>query len=258
MNPTCFVIQPFDNGKYDKRYRDIYEPAIRAAGLEPYRVDKDPQSEIPIKEIEDGIRNASICFAEITLDNPNVWFELGYAISSLKPVVMVCSKEREKFPFDVQHRSIIRYSTDSASDFEELRTELIAKLKGTLERQKNIASLNEAEALVHNTSGLSAAEVVALILIATHHKLNAYAISTYKLNQEMTKAGYTEAACAMAMRSLERRKLIHPEVVKDYDDDYLGFIPDETGWEWLDKNESQIQQRRPRMPQSFESDDLPF
>jgi hypothetical protein len=39
---TCFVIQPFDSGKYDKRYADVYRPAIVDAGLEPYRVDKDP------------------------------------------------------------------------------------------------------------------------------------------------------------------------------------------------------------------------
>ena len=32
--PTCFVIQPFDNGKYDKRYEDTFKPAIEAAELE--------------------------------------------------------------------------------------------------------------------------------------------------------------------------------------------------------------------------------
>jgi hypothetical protein len=30
----CFVIQPFDSGsKYDKRFEDIYKPAIEAADL---------------------------------------------------------------------------------------------------------------------------------------------------------------------------------------------------------------------------------
>ena len=37
----CFVIQPFDGGqRYDKRYEDVFEPAIRDAGLEPYRMDR--------------------------------------------------------------------------------------------------------------------------------------------------------------------------------------------------------------------------
>ncbi|MBU0719064.1 MAG: hypothetical protein KJ749_12505 [Planctomycetes bacterium] len=39
----CFVIQPFDDGgEFDKRYEDVFLPAIRDAGLEPYRVDRDP------------------------------------------------------------------------------------------------------------------------------------------------------------------------------------------------------------------------
>jgi hypothetical protein len=33
---TCFVIQPFDSGKFYKRFNDIYKPAIEAAGLEAY------------------------------------------------------------------------------------------------------------------------------------------------------------------------------------------------------------------------------
>ena len=37
----CFVIQPFDNDKYDKRFVDIFKPAIEKSGLEAYRIDKD-------------------------------------------------------------------------------------------------------------------------------------------------------------------------------------------------------------------------
>jgi len=74
-------MQPFDEAVFDKRYADVFEPAIQEAGLEPYRVDRDPGVSIPIQDIEDGIRTAELCFAEITTDNPNVWFELGYAIA---------------------------------------------------------------------------------------------------------------------------------------------------------------------------------
>ncbi|HEY2291831.1 MAG TPA: hypothetical protein VGM86_14115, partial [Thermoanaerobaculia bacterium] len=103
--PTCFVIQPFDKSTFDKRYRDVFKPAIEAAGLEPYRVDEDPSVSIPMEDIERGIRNSAACLAEITTDNPNVWFELGYAIALLKEVAIACSDERKtKFPFDVQHR----------------------------------------------------------------------------------------------------------------------------------------------------------
>src|SRR4029077_17922896 len=70
----CFVIQPFDNGIFDKRYEDIFEPAIKSAGFEAYRIDRDPSVRIPIEEIEKGISESAFCFAEITTDNPNVWY----------------------------------------------------------------------------------------------------------------------------------------------------------------------------------------
>ncbi|MDR6943025.1 hypothetical protein [Mucilaginibacter pocheonensis] len=67
----CFVIQPFDDGKYDKRFTDTFKPAIIKAGLEAYRIDTDLKVRIPIDEIEQGIKDSALCFAEISTDNPN-------------------------------------------------------------------------------------------------------------------------------------------------------------------------------------------
>ncbi len=55
---TCFVIQPFDGGKFDKRYKDVFAPAIRVTDLGPYRADHDPSVSIPIEDIQRGIENA--------------------------------------------------------------------------------------------------------------------------------------------------------------------------------------------------------
>ncbi len=56
--PTCFVIQPFDSGKFDKRYKKTFVPAITGVGLDPYRVDQDPGADVLITSIENGIRSA--------------------------------------------------------------------------------------------------------------------------------------------------------------------------------------------------------
>ena len=138
----CFVIQPFDKGRYDKRYEDVFAPAIRDAGLEPYRVDRDPSVSIPIEDIEAGIKSCEACLAEISTDNPNVWFELGYAIASQREVVLVCSEERtSRYPFDVQHRSVIPYSTESPRDFEQLRTQITARLKALIQRMERLGQV---------------------------------------------------------------------------------------------------------------------
>src|SRR2546422_5567219 len=163
---TCFVIQPFDKGKFDKRYDDVFKPAIEKAGLEPYRVDRDPKVSIPIDEIENNIRNAAVCLADITTDNPNVWFELGFAIASKKDVVLVCSDEREtKCPFDVHHRSIIKYSSESPRDFKSLEETATQRIQALLQKERGIEAIATIETPLKPTEGLSAHEIVALAVV---------------------------------------------------------------------------------------------
>jgi hypothetical protein len=157
---NCFVIQPFDKGPFDKRYKDIIEPAIQNAGLNPYRVDEDPSVDIPINYIERGIINSIAVIADISEDNPNVWYEVGFARASEKPLVMICSKQKQKFPFDIQHRSIIIYSTESFSDFTDLKNQITEKLIAVINFEKSQLNdkirksrLNELASNVMRTPG---------------------------------------------------------------------------------------------------------
>ena len=103
----CFVIQPFDEGGfYDRRYAEVLAPAVRGAGLEPYRVDRDPSADVPIETIESEIQSAAACIAGISEDNPNVWYELGYAMAARKDVVLLSSAARKRYPFDIQHHPL--------------------------------------------------------------------------------------------------------------------------------------------------------
>ena len=130
MNSECFVIQPYDKGKFDKRYHDILKPAIEECGLIPYRVDEDYCAEIPVEAINAGLKRCQIVIAEVTTNNPNVWFELGYALALDKPVILLCSDERKgKTPFDVRHRSFLKYKTRSSSDFGELKQQLKSSIQ---------------------------------------------------------------------------------------------------------------------------------
>jgi hypothetical protein len=58
MNGRCCVFQPFDKGPHDKRYEDTIAPAIKLAGLEPYRVDRDEGAVIPVETLHEEIRSA--------------------------------------------------------------------------------------------------------------------------------------------------------------------------------------------------------
>ncbi|MBG0800999.1 hypothetical protein IYW40_05785 [Methylocystis sp. H4A] len=243
MTDICFVIQPFDGGRYDRLFHETYKPAIVAAGYTPYRVDEDPSASIPIERIEQGIRDSSLCFAEITENNPNVWFELGLAIAHEKDVCLVCRQDREKFPFDVQHRLIIRYSSSSPSDFEELAKKITDRLRALARKQEEIATLPR-RITTEPTSPelLSDREVACLGVLASNCALEGELLSVYSLRKEMTKAGYTSIATNVAVRSLSRRSLIKHQTSQDGDGDYYDAMSiTNNGWEWIERNISNFQ-----------------
>ena len=239
--PNCFVIQPFDSGKFDKRFVDIFKPAIAAAGLDAYRVDLDPGVSTPIESIEEGIRNSAICLADITTDNPNVWYELGFAFAAGKPVVMVCSEERtgKKYPFDIQHRSIIPYQLESIGDFSKLQENIKLKLVALLEKGAAIRQFTESES-VATVEGLSQPELVLLAVLAGTVYTPTTAVSLNYVRQEAESAGLTGVGCSVGMRRLSGKHFISESIELDEDnrDTYQALSITEEGWSWIDANDS--------------------
>jgi hypothetical protein len=258
---TCFVIQPFDAGAFDKRYDDVFVPAITDAGLEPYRVDRDPAVVIPIEDIEGGIRKASICLADISIANPNVWFELGYAIAADKPVVIVCSHDpARRFPFDIQHRAVFSYRTESARDFVELREQVTARLKLALRKEDTLGRLAES-AVVADVEGLNPSEIMALATIAAGIDGPEDEVSTWSVRRDMEKAGYTPIATTLGLRSLFIKGMVASERRTDRDGDpYTVYQVTPLGFAWLLQNQARLVLRRnqPAAASPLNDDDIPF
>ena len=233
--PRCFVIQPFDKGPYDKRYRDVLSPAIKEAGLDPYRVDKDPSTTVPIDDIENGIRISEICLADITTDNPNIWYEVGYAFANGRPVVLICAKPRPTdTPFDIQHRQIIFYMLDSPSDFQRLGNEVIARLKAQLkktEAMQTIASLSP----VKSDEGLTSYEVAAMVSIMKNRLEPNSATMPTDFRNDMHRAGYTDIATSLALESLKRKGMIDFDQAEedDFGNTYTIIRLSDRGLDWM-------------------------
>ncbi|MDE0356596.1 MAG: hypothetical protein OXN92_02490 [Gammaproteobacteria bacterium] len=261
MIQKCFVIQPFDGGqRYDKRYEDIFKPAIEAAGLEPYRVDEDPAAGNLIEEIERRIAESVACVAEITTDNPNVWFELGYAFAMKKIAVMVCSDERNgAFPFDVQHRSIIKYSTDSTSDFTKAQKMITAQLKAKTRKREQMDRF-PAVVSISDVRGLEQYEIAGLIAVAGEIDGE---LSTYRFYKDMEGAGFTRLAATLAQRMLVDRGMVEGDQETDYNGETYDLLRVTTqGMAWLLDNQDQLLLRsdasNARRSRSAPDDDLPF
>ena len=237
MSSRCFMIQPFDGGKFDKRFDDVFAPAVKAAGLEPYRVDRDAGVAVPIDDIEKGIKEAAACFVDVTVDNPNVWFELGYAIAAKKDLCLVCSKERTgDFPFDIQHRKIISYSPDAPRDFANLESEITQRLKAILSQQEDRAAIQEITK-EPTRAGLADYEAAALASIASSAGGIDDSVSNWMLREELEKAGFNRLACNVAVRGLRAKGFIRADTARDHDGEpYEVYTIDESGWEWITAN----------------------
>ena len=239
MQPTCFVIQPFDNGgEFDRRFEETYEPAIKAGGLVPYRVDADPSASIPIETIEKSIREAEVCFADITLDNPNVWFEVGLAIAYQKEICLICSDHRTRFPFDVQHRLIIRYSTSSQSDFNKLSKRITDRLKAIVAQIANRAELPAAIAKTSEAqSEIDIFEVATVGVLASETVFGDRGLSEYNLRRSVSAQGFTDLAVNVSIRKLLRLSFIETDILTDRDgDSYSVFSLSDKGWVWVESN----------------------
>jgi nucleoside 2-deoxyribosyltransferase len=263
--PTCFVIQPFDGGTFDQRYEDTFEPAIKAAGLTAYRVDRDPAADIPIDQIHAKIAEAAVCLAEITTDNPNVWYELGYAFASGKQVVMICATARERFPFDIQHRSIIRYGTASRRDWEHLASNITQRLQAAMRKEADLQNVT-AMSPIAEIQGLSQQEIVALVVVAENMDLRSDVVSPNTISERMKRNGFTKIAVRLALDRLERKEMITTAAYYDHQEQmptWTGYQVTDRGMQWLGDNEDKLVLRHPPEPRDgsareLTEDDIPF
>ncbi|HTS57339.1 MAG TPA: hypothetical protein VMH03_07320 [Terriglobales bacterium] len=239
MNGRCCVFQPFDKGAHDKRYDDIIVPAIKAADLDPYRVDRDDGAVIPIDTLHEEIRSATLCLADISTRNPNVMYELGFAIAAGKDVVIICSSQQaDKFPFDIQHRGIIQYLSDSPRDFEKLKNEITHKLKALLKKKVTTESIAAASP-VKSTEGLRPHEVASLAFVMVNADTEA---TSYLINTDMEKAGYTTIAARLGLIRLTRDGFVEAYEVRDYNGNpYTGYRLTMKGENWLLENQEKLQ-----------------
>jgi|WetSurMetagenome_2_1015567.scaffolds.fasta_scaffold187466_1 hypothetical protein len=264
-NGRCCVFQPFDSGgDFDKRFDDTLSPAIEATDMEPYRVDRDLGAVIPVDTLHKEIRSATVCVADITTRNPNVMYELGYAIAAGKDVVIISGPNATgKYPFDIQHRGIISYSVGSISDFTELGRKLTEKLNVVLERQESTTQIVEASP-VKESAGLQPHELTALALLLANSDAADDVVTANSLKQEMRKALYADVATRLAISRLIKLGYVTSEWEQgDFDNRWIVYSITDEGEAWLVANQAKLELRIGRTRQTsseteISDDDIPF
>ncbi len=132
VNVKAFVIMDF-NEKYSSVYTEIIKPVCENLGIECIRADEQCFPGTIIQDIIESIKECDIIIADITPDNPNVYFEVGYAYALGKNPILLMNKSREKLPFDVSGFRMIMY-TDSIQGAPNLKQQLTKFVKALLDR----------------------------------------------------------------------------------------------------------------------------
>ena len=213
---------------------------------------------MPLDSIEAGIRNAAICLADITTDNPNVWYELGFAFAAGRPVVMLCSDERtgKKFPFDIQHRTVITYQSEAPQDFQALSSNLTERLKALLTKSEAIRQIAETEQ-VAPTQGLSQPELYVLANLAGDVSFPNSVTSLYSLKSGVERSGLTPVGFSLGLRRLISKQFVEASEVEDERGESNQVVElTRRGWDWVESHESLFVIRR-KTPES-KDDDIPF
>lgn len=96
----AFVIMQFTSD-FDELYDEVIKPTVESFGIDCVRADDFYTSGLILTDIAQSIVESQLIIADITPDNPNVFYEVGYAHGMAKPVILLSEKSREKLPFDV-------------------------------------------------------------------------------------------------------------------------------------------------------------
>ncbi|WP_323813165.1 hypothetical protein [Cellvibrio sp. NN19] len=269
IKPTCFVIQSFDGGKYDRRYSETIKPALIKAEVEPQRADEILGLSPVVEKIETAIESASICIAEVSEDNPNVWLELGYALALDRPTVILCDKsKREKLPFDIQHRPIIFYRTDSRSGYEELENNIVKWIKNELSTSRRMNSIKVLNSGSNIKSDLEDYEVAILSSAFTFWPTTDGGIPHWRLEQNLKEMEFTEIALALGVTGLVERGLLTQKLLIDHsynNEEYKVYLVTNSGIQWMQQNKQNLIVRQTKAATeptnikkgSFD-DDIPF
>jgi|GEM_PF-468571 len=122
-----FVAMPFNEHMSDTFYYGIQKP-INDNDFLCERIDKDIFIGDILAKIKNKIESCSAVVADLTLSNPNVYLEVGYAWGIKKPTILLV-KEDEKLKFDVQGQRCLIYR--NIKNLEELLTK---EIKGLVDR----------------------------------------------------------------------------------------------------------------------------
>ena len=129
----CFAIMPFSGTKSctEQKWTEIFEyiikPAVEESGF-GYECERSvAERENIIKGILEALNKANVVIADLTDNNPNVFYELGVRHTLSNRTILIAQGE-EHIPFDLKPYPTTFYSK-SLTNIEEFKNDIKKKLQ---------------------------------------------------------------------------------------------------------------------------------
>lgn len=108
--PMAFIVMQFSS-PYNEVYSHVIRDVCDALAIDAIRADEIYGPGIIIKDVIDRISRAQVIIADISPTNPNVYFEVGYALALGKPIVLLAQRRgtESPLPFDLSAFRVLFY-----------------------------------------------------------------------------------------------------------------------------------------------------
>jgi tetratricopeptide (TPR) repeat protein len=114
MAHHAFVAMPFgikEDIDFNAVFRELIKPALEGAGFEVFRADEEMRAGNIRTDMFQELLLADLVVADLSIDNPNVWYELGVRHALRKRGVVQITCRRDQMPFDLLTERSVRYRT---------------------------------------------------------------------------------------------------------------------------------------------------
>ena len=117
IRPHAFVVMPFgkkkggDGSLYDFNaiYTQLIKPSLESAGFESFRADEETSSGDILTDMFQELLLADLVLADMSIDNANVFYELGIRHAFRKRGIVHIQAGRAYMPFDIFNVRTIPY-----------------------------------------------------------------------------------------------------------------------------------------------------
>lgn len=134
VRSKVFAVMQF-TPEFNALFKQVIKPICEEFGYEVIRADDIFNNGLIISDITQSIKDSAVVIADITPNNANVFYEVGYAHALGKPTILLSDKVRDRLPFDVSGFRTLFYDNTIAGK-EAIETSLRKHLENLPQGKK--------------------------------------------------------------------------------------------------------------------------